>query len=159
MSANLSAETVALFEPLHGECTCGNIKYDIVARPAGQPFLCHCHNCKRQTGSMFTSNLIVLRETLKITGKYKVWSSEEDRKARGDDGKEWGGLFCPECGTQICALPDNIPDKAILRIGTLDPKDLMRLGKPVTEMFCARKIGWPADVEGAAQFEEWPTRG
>ncbi|KZT59297.1 hypothetical protein CALCODRAFT_481698 [Calocera cornea HHB12733] len=151
MSANIPTEAPKPFEPLHGECTCGNIKYEVVAPPVGKPCLCHCNNCKRQTGSMFTSNVIVLRETLNITGKYKVWS-------RGDDGKGWSSLFCPECGTPICSFRDDRPDKAVVRIGTLDSRDLVRLEKPVLEMFCARKIGWPADVEGAAQFEEWPTR-
>ncbi|KZO99244.1 hypothetical protein CALVIDRAFT_534777 [Calocera viscosa TUFC12733] len=60
MSSTTTTEA-APFEPLHGECICGNVKYDIFAPPPGKPGLCHCNNCKRQTGSMFSANIRVLR--------------------------------------------------------------------------------------------------
>ncbi|EJU01587.1 hypothetical protein DACRYDRAFT_22666 [Dacryopinax primogenitus] len=107
---------------------------------------------------MFSVNLLVPRESLKIEGPFKCWSRPSDRPPPSSY-TDWGLAFCPSCGTQFCAFPSAIPSMAVLRIGTLDPEDLDSLGRPQMEMFCSRKLGWPKALEGAAQFEDWPPRG
>jgi len=159
-TGSASAEADPPFKPLHGECMCGSVKYNILSAPAGKPGLCHCNDCKRTTGSMFSSNVQVPRSALKITGPYKVWSREENKNKNLDISQQYGGAFCPSCGTQFAAFPDEPADTAVIRIGTLDPEDLARLERPTWEIFCKRKVGWqPAGVEGAGQYEEWPIEG
>ncbi|KAJ5543993.1 hypothetical protein N7494_005272 [Penicillium frequentans] len=51
---------------LHGSCMCGATAFTSPSEPI-LTALCHCVDCQKWTGSAFTSNVVVPRDTFKVT--------------------------------------------------------------------------------------------
>ena len=54
--------------PLTGGCQCGAIRYEIT-QPSITIYTCHCTDCQRFTSSAFSIGVIVLEETLRLSGE------------------------------------------------------------------------------------------
>ncbi|KAH3187840.1 hypothetical protein KXV92_005168, partial [Aspergillus fumigatus] len=74
-----------------GGCFCGNVRIEY----SGQPMtsgLCHCRDCRKLTGSLYSYNLVVKRTDLKITG------SPKELPKIADSGRHIKNYFCGDCG-------------------------------------------------------------
>ncbi|GHF07200.1 aldehyde-activating protein [Aliiroseovarius zhejiangensis] len=72
---------------LQGSCLCGAIRFETAAPPKGVS-MCHCGQCRKQSGGLWSSAYVPERE-LHIEGAVKWFASSQTAK-RG---------FCPTCGS------------------------------------------------------------
>jgi hypothetical protein len=80
-----------------GSCLCGAVKFEFEG-PARPVIVCHCIQCRKQTGSMMHATS-VLNPQLKLTETRGLkWYRASNAAARG---------FCGECGSVLFWKPDN----------------------------------------------------
>lgn len=76
-------------------CNCGQLVVTCEGEPA-RVSVCHCLECQRRTGSVFSSQAWFKRENITdISGN----SSEFSRLS--DDGRSLTFHFCPVCGSTV----------------------------------------------------------
>lgn len=86
-----------------GGCICGAVRYEITGEPH-VTYVCHCTDCRRQSGSAFGLTSVLTADQLKITrGELKT----QTRVA--ESGRTLTRYFCPECGTWIYNVPESLP--------------------------------------------------
>jgi hypothetical protein len=117
---------------LTGGCQCGACRYEIDSPPLFG-YVCHCLECRRQTGAVFSASILVPAAAVSVTGPVATWF----RDAGDDPALEAG--FCPQCGVRLFHYA--VPREAITRvkIGTLDDSDWFR---PAAEFFTKRRLDW-----------------
>ena len=106
--------------PVTGGCSCGAIRYESAEPPVNGGF-CHCRQCQRETGGLFSAMVWVANTGFRFT---------RGEPASYPTTAALRHLFCGTCGTSISSvyLGDDV---TILAVGTLDhPED------------------WPPDQEG-----------
>lgn len=96
-----------------GGCLCGSVRYRVVA-PAKSVSICHCRNCRKQSGSHRSLNWLLPQEALIIDGELTTFNDT------GDSGKPVLRQFCGKCGSPIRTLAEVLPGLAVLKAGTLD---------------------------------------
>ena len=121
-----------------GGCTCGAVRYEV----RGAPFkvgLCHCADCRKETGTDYLHYADWLAGTFSYTGEIATYR---------------GRSFCPRCGTRLFHLQDD--GGAEICVGSLDdaPADL----KPSREGWIVRREHWLRPVMGAFQAANDPPR-
>ncbi|MFI6349432.1 GFA family protein [Streptomyces sp. NPDC050560] len=126
-----------------GHCLCGAISYRFDAQPEAV-VLCHCGHCQRHTGSAFSANVLVARDSLDIEGAPRSY-----RTTGAENGDLRDRLFCGDCGTPILTVLHERPDLMIVKAGTLD--DTTGL-EPSAEVWRRRAQDWVKPGEGRAQF-------
>lgn len=114
-----------------GGCSCGAVH--------GEPVkvgLCHCTDCRKETGSLYLAYADWHAEAFSVTGRYSTYE---------------GRSFCPICGTRLFHLG---ADHAEICIGSLDdaPAGL----QPTREGWIKRREPWLHAVNGASQWREDP---
>jgi hypothetical protein len=75
---------------LHGRCHCGEIQFEVPDQAVFST-ICHCHDCKRQSGAPMLAWAMVPKAAVSIQGEPKVYSSSASGKRS----------FCPTCGTGL----------------------------------------------------------
>lgn len=115
-----------------GQCLCGRVRY----RVRGEPLrvgLCHCADCRKESGSVFTVFAVWPRHSFSSDGDVSVFA---------------GRSFCPICGCRLFNLTD---DEAEIRIGGLDqaPTGLT----PTYEVWTKRRETWLTPLHGHDQFD------
>jgi len=118
-----------------GSCLCGQVRYSL----EGEPFLtglCHCLDCRKESGAMFTFYAKWPLSAFRVIGTVKT--------ARGRS-------FCPDCGSRLFNLHD---DDVEIRLGSLDdaPTGLV----PKQEGWTIRREHWLFPVAGAPQSDRDP---
>ena len=140
---------MGLILPAEGGCQCGKNRYRIIGEPVWLA-VCHCNDCKHQSGSAFGMSLRVAKADVEVTrGKLRLWTT------RSDSGNPKICYFCGTCGTRLWHEPAGYGFLHI-KPGTLDdPSQLV----PRFEGWTKRKVGW-LTIEGPeASFETQPARG
>jgi hypothetical protein len=132
---------------LSGGCQCGEIRYTIRVEPIATS-VCHCMECKRQSGSAFGMSMIVPRDGFELTsGEPRIF------RRQADSGGTVACAFCPSCGTRIYHLPSRLPESVNVKPGTLDDPSSVR---PVIEIWTARRMPW-LEIDGdLPEFEGNP---
>jgi hypothetical protein len=120
-----------------GGCRCGRVRYELRGEPI-KVGLCHCTNCRSETGSAFLYYGDWRAEQFSVTGSYKTFR---------------GRSFCPECGSRLFHLSD---DGAEICLGSLDeaPTNLT----PSREGWVKRRELWMVPAGAAYQADEDPPR-
>jgi hypothetical protein len=129
-----------------GGCLCGAVRYEITTDPSAVA-VCHCTHCQRQSGAVFSTNLVVPEAAYRQQGETKVF---EDR---GDSGKAVHRHFCGHCGSPILSRAEIMPGVVLLKAGTLDDHSGLR---PVVEVYTDHAADWLAPIEGAQRFGQSP---
>jgi len=129
-----------------GGCQCGAIRYRLNGEPV---FLtvCHCSECKRQSGSAFGMSLRMRWSDVAVTGETKRWTRQ------ADSGAVVVCAFCPICGTRVWHEPSEAPGFVHIKPGTLD--DFSALA-PKYESWTLRKSPWLHFDGIEASFEKMP---
>src|SRR5690606_41311104 len=116
-----------------GSCHCGTIRYSVKG-PALRIGLCHCADCRKESGSSFVT--------------FAVWPSHAF-ESKGEVTLAEGRGFCARCGSRLFN-----PGKGEveIRVGSLDmaPTDL----QPRYEIWTKRREDWLPPLPHAEQFEE-----
>lgn len=116
-----------------GSCLCGAVRFTLEGDPV-RIGLCHCHDCRRASGSAFSMFLIWDRSAFACAGATTVYE---------------GRSFCPSCGSRVFSLR---AEEAEIMAGALD---LAPTGMtPGYELWTSRREHWLRPVRSAEQFEE-----
>ena len=117
---------------LTGGCQCGACRYEVSAAPLFG-YVCHCLECRKQSGSAFSASMIVSADAVSATGPIATWMR------RDGENPELEALFCSECGSRL--FHHAVPRQEIMRvrIGTLDDSSWFR---PAAEFFVKRRFDW-----------------
>ena len=77
-----------------GSCFCGAIRFAAEVDPK-RVGICHCTDCRKLTGTLFTYSFVFTRADITIKGKPKEIAKSSD------SGNKIKNYFCPDCGAQI----------------------------------------------------------
>jgi hypothetical protein len=112
-----------------GKCLCGSVEFEVSGEPMWVAH-CHCHSCRRNTGSAVATFVGFRREQLSyIRGSRKIYASSPGVR-RG---------FCADCGTQLTYEADVCEGEVHLYISTLDnPENYI----PSRHVFFEEHIPW-----------------
>jgi hypothetical protein len=113
--------------------------------------LCHCLQCQRVTGSAYTSNILVPRDSFKIvTGTPKKYTFTQS-----DSGIPFTISFCGECSSVVNKQSDDEAFKAVTIVpaGSVDGNAGIEFGKPDAELWVTHRASWVGETAGAAQVQ------
>ncbi|MES5483961.1 GFA family protein [Bradyrhizobium sp. INPA03-11B] len=127
-----------------GGCLCGAVRYELKAELRGIA-ICHCTHCRRQSGSLFSLNVVVRETEYQQSGETAVFVD------RGDSGHPVERHFCGGCGSPILAKTALMPGKVVVKAGTLDSTDGLR---PQIEIYTDHAAAWLAPVAGTTRFAQ-----
>jgi hypothetical protein len=118
-----------------GGCRCGAVRYTLIGEPylAG---LCHCTECRKETGSPFLYFADWKIDQFSSEGEYKTFE---------------GRSFCAQCGSTLFHLSD---DHVEIALGSLDEAPIAF--SPQVEGWIKRREPWLVSVGGAGQHREDP---
>lgn len=133
--------------PHIGGCQCGAVRYELWDDPEAI-YVCHCTECRRQSGSAFGISVIVRAEAFRLTaGAPGTWTRPTDSGHRLDC------RFCPECGGRVWHVSSGFADFRSVKGGTLDaPPDLTH----AVHLHVRRKLAGVVIPEDALCFEGEP---
>ncbi len=116
-----------------GGCLCGAVTYSTKGPPI-RVGLCHCTDCRRESGSAFVTFAVWPAHAFESRGHLEVF-----------DGRG----FCSTCGSRLFNVSK---DEVEIRIGSLDmaPTDL----EPTYEIWTKRREDWLPPLSDAEQFDE-----
>jgi hypothetical protein len=78
----MNEEVRALPEKLAGGCMCGAVRYRISGVPMVAA-LCHCDRCRSQSGSAFSTVIIIKRSTITLEGETAVFEGHRLKRPAG----------------------------------------------------------------------------
>lgn len=140
------------FEPCEGGCTCGQVRYRVLAMPM-IVHCCHCRWCQRQTGSAFALNALVEADRVVLLAG-PVETIELPTAA----GRVQTIARCPHCRIAVWSsyhmhgLKERV---RFVRVGSLDDPDRM---PPDVHIYTSTKLPWVVLPEGAravSEFYDW----
>jgi len=135
--------------PYTGTCLCGRVRFLLLAEPLTF-YVCHCLDCQRRTGGAALPVMWVRRCDIHVVEGEAVL-----REFDLGNGRQRRSRLCAQCDTRLWAEPQDKPDIAILRPGTLLNQSEFQ---PVAHLYVRSRQPWfsiPADV---AQFETEPAQ-
>jgi hypothetical protein len=119
----------------NGSCRCGAVKFSVDGEPS-RVGLCHCTDCRQESGSAFTY--------------FGVWPAKSF-EANGATSLHEGRRFCPTCGSRLFSVSET---EAEIKLGSLTeaPTGL----RPTYELWIKRREEWLEPLAGTKQFQEDP---
>ncbi len=133
-------------ETIEGGCRCGRLRYGAALDRLPNVYACHCRDCQTWSGSAFSLQFILPEDQLEVTGEpalYELTSSESGRTTRQ--------RACPVCFTRVYNTNSARPGLAVVRAGTLDRSDELRV---VAHIWTKRKLEGIAIPEGVPTWPE-----
>jgi hypothetical protein len=125
-----------------GGCLCGAVRYQLTAEPLKMA-ICHCTHCQRQSGSAFSVNLVVKKDSFVQQGYAKTYQDV------GSSGQPVYRHFCESCGSPIFSELAMAPGVLFVKAGTLDaPFE----STPALEVYAKHAAIWLTPVNGAKRF-------
>ena len=115
-----------------GGCLCGSVRFEVHGEPASQ-FLCHCDDCKRQTGSPFSVCVCYDSDKFKLLKDDNLIGHD----MVGDSGKGLSRKFCGKCGAPILTKADMAPDATFIKMGAFDDPSWIR---PTLELYTKDRV-------------------
>jgi hypothetical protein len=119
-----------------GGCMCGAVRYRISEKPIVAA-LCHCNRCRPQSGSAFSTVIIIKRSAFELEGETTVFEDV------GASDLRVGRRSCARCGSPLATEADVTPDLMFVKTGGIDHNEWFR---PVMELFVT-----PAKAPGRAR--------
>ncbi|MEM7253571.1 MAG: GFA family protein [Pseudomonadota bacterium] len=128
---------------LTGRCLCEAVQFSTQADNA-KVLVCHCEDCRRSSGSLLHVGVLVPREGFSVDGDVRAFTKASD------EGRPIVRRFCAICGSGLWNELAHLPDKLMLKAGSLDaiPDHLA----PDVEIFTTRKSGWLDVMPAKATF-------
>jgi len=133
-----------------GSCFCGNVKIEYTGEPQGKA-LCHCLDCRKISGSTYSTNVIIPEEGFKvIAGTPKTISKT------ADSGNTITSHFCGDCGSTLFRDGKSFPGAKVVKAGVLDDHEALNDAKPALELFHPTRVNWVPETQGADQVKAMP---
>jgi hypothetical protein len=118
---------------IEGGCRCGRVRYRVAVERAPRAYACHCRDCQTWSGSAFSTQFILPEDQLEVTGEPAVF--ELTSPASGRTSRQRG---CPVCFTRVYNTNSARPGLVVVRAGTLDRSDELKV---VAHIWTKRKMG------------------
>jgi hypothetical protein len=118
-------------EQFTGGCLCGDVRFVATGRPY-RVGLCHCLDCRKHHGSLFSSFAIFPADAVTITGETRDYADHS---------------FCPRCGS---SLSSTFGDEVELHLGAFDAPDQLA---PTYELWTVRREAWLPAFPLAKHYE------
>ncbi len=118
---------------LTGSCRCGKVRLAVRGKPT-RVGICHCTDCRQESGSAFTF--------------FAIWPASRF-EIQGATAEYAGRRFCPTCGSRMFSLSDT---EAEIKLGVLSGAPTLLA--PTYELWIKRREKWLQPLEGAEQFDE-----
>jgi hypothetical protein len=113
--------------------------------------LCHCSDCKKITGSTYSTNVLVPDSDFKIvTGSPKEWAK------KADSGNTITSHFCGDCGTTLWRDGASFPGLKVIKYGVMDEPDAVEFAKPLTELYAPGRVSWVPQTAGTKDLTGMP---
>ncbi|KAL1872721.1 hypothetical protein Daus18300_004267 [Diaporthe australafricana] len=120
---------------VEGGCVCGAVRVKSTGEVKAKS-ICHCLDCRKTTGSVFSTNIVVAGDGFSLTkGTPKQFAKT------ADSGKTITSFFCGDCGTTIWRETESYGDSKIIKVGTLDG-DALEDASPAVELFVRNRPSW-----------------
>ncbi|KAL1310603.1 hypothetical protein AAFC00_000878 [Neodothiora populina] len=129
-----------------GSCLCGKVTISYDADPAMKA-LCHCVDCRKMTGSAYSTNVVVPSETFKVTGSPKVFTKV------ADSGNKAHSYFCGDCGCPLYRDSESFKGLLIVKAGCLDGEGALDAASPGAEMYAPERVSWQPEISGVQQLK------
>ena len=129
-----------------GKCLCGQVSYKSLAKPL-LILNCHCEDCRRSTGAVYGTNVMVPEDQLEVCGTVSNFSHKAKR------GNTMSKRFCTNCGTLMFGNSSGRTNVVSIRAGTVDQTDIIN---PVMNVFVDSKISSTPINDGLPQASEMP---
>ncbi len=130
---------------IEGGCRCGRIRYRVTADKLPNAYACHCLDCQTWSGSAFSMQVILPESGLQVTGDPALFELTSPDGARISRQRA-----CPVCFTRVYNTNSARPGLAVLRAGTLDRSDELRI---VAHIWAKRKL---AGIDIPGNVPSWP---
>ncbi|KAF1813318.1 hypothetical protein P152DRAFT_457678 [Eremomyces bilateralis CBS 781.70] len=135
-----------------GGCRCGLIRYIASAIPTKQTY-CHCHTCRKLSGSAFMAFVDFPVDSVLITTETSSdWPRFTDWKAKHAELPSLRTIkvspyatrtCCGACGSPISMVYVNAPEVIGITAGTVDDKcDMAKFGLESQHIFMKEKSEW-----------------
>jgi hypothetical protein len=128
---------------IKGSCYCGAVKYEI----HGRLLLfanCHCPDCRKFSGSAFSSVLATESEGFKlVSGESNLVPYESSPGRRRS--------FCRTCGCHLFSRVEHRPGMVFVRAGSLDDDPQIR---PQGHFWTSQKAPWHEICDAIPQHPE-----
>lgn len=118
---------------LAGSCLCGRVGITVRGSP-NRIGICHCTDCRQESGSAFTF--------------FGIWPAAQFEHS-GQTATFSGRRFCPHCGSRLFSLDEH---EAEIKLGILSGAP--SLFTPSYELWIKRRENWLQPINGAEQYEE-----
>ena len=130
---------------IQGGCRCGAVRYRLALDALPPTFACHCLDCQTWSGSAFSQQTFVAEAALAVTGAVVVY---EFTTPSGNTSRQ---RMCGVCHARIYNTNSARPNVAVLRAGTLDRSNELRV---VAHIWVKRKQPWLTLEDGAPTWPE-----
>lgn len=113
--------------------------------------LCHCLDCRKITGSTYSTNIIVPGDGFEVTS-----GSPKTIAKKADSGKTITSHFCGDCGSTLWRDGETFGDAKVIKVGIMDDLDAVTKAKPAVELYVPERVEWVSGVSGADQLKAMP---
>ena len=96
-----------------GQCLCGQVSYKSYVEPV-LILNCHCEDCRRSTGAVYGTNVMVAEDQLEILGKVSTFSHQ------AKSGNTMTKRCCINCGTLMFGNSNGRTNVVSIREGAVD---------------------------------------
>ena len=136
--------THARLSTLAGSCLCGEVSFE-VSGPFPKLYQCHCSLCRKQSGSVSNTGLIV------AAAKFR-WLAGEARIGQWERSTGFRSHFCLTCGSTV---PNMLRDTGYVWVpaGALDKDVPLEIG---AQLFLASKMRGDRPRTDGLQYETAP---
>ena len=118
--------------PVTGRCFCGAVRFQFDHEPVATR-ACWCRDCQYLATGNAAINAFFKTAGLTLTGVVEKYVST------ANSGNTMRRTFCPKCGTPLFSQADSRPDLMVVRVGTLDDREI---GGPATYIWTASAPSW-----------------
>jgi hypothetical protein len=115
-----------------GACRCGKVQFEVCGPP--RVGLCHCTDCRKESGSVFVTFGVWPRSAFACTGTFQTYE---------------GRSFCPQCGSRLFCVNT---EEAEIRLGSLNEAPLP-FG-PEYELWIKRRETWLPRLSEVVQYDQ-----
>lgn len=130
-----------------GQCRCGQVTLEIVARQLPPLYACHCLNCQRWSGSAFGLHMLSAASAVQVSGETAIFEHEHQ-------GQTSTQHACGTCHTRLFNETTAASGMRVVRAGILEGAERF---EPVAHIWTRRKQPWLVLPGAIAQWQESPT--
>jgi hypothetical protein len=115
-------------------CGCGRLQAICTGEPI-RVSVCHCLDCQRRTGSVFSAQARWTDDRIEVAGPRKTWVRVADSGSRATFS------FCPDCGSTVAYVIETWPGVTAVPLGAFaDPQ----FPPPAFSVYEERRHAWIA---------------